>query len=289
MNNFNKEIQFKISLFINGERGYEVFKFLVKKKIVIKKIFLSKKFLNKSIIKEVNKFNIPTQIIVSLKKDNIKKILKKMDLAIICGFPYIFPKDLLKLPTYGMINCHAGKLPKYRGGSPLNWQIINREKYIGLSVIKMSRGIDEGKIINEIKFLNKNYNILEAKKITNSSFPRLVLKSISDLKKKKKLKTQNNKNAKYWKQRTKNDSLFLPKITSPIKVLAMIKALNKPIPGPYFIEGKKKITRIKAITLKKKIKPGLTKYNKKSIILGCKDGSLKLISFKIKYDEKKNY
>jgi methionyl-tRNA formyltransferase len=289
MNNFNKEIQFKISLFINGERGHELIKFLVKKKIVIKKIFLSKKFLNKSIIKRVNKFNIPTQIIGSLKKNNIKKILKKMDLAIICGFPYIFPKDLLKLPKYGMINCHAGKLPKYRGGSPLNWQIINREKYIGLSVIKMSRGIDEGKIINEIKFLNKNYNILEAHKITNSLFPKLVLKSISDLIKNKKLKTQNNKNAKYWKQRTKNDSLFLPKITSPLKVLAMIKALNKPYPSPYFIDGKKKITIMKAITLKKKIKPGLTKYNKKSIILGCKDGSLKLISFKIKYDEKKNY
>ena len=34
MNNFNKEIQFKISLFINGERGHELIKFLVKKKII---------------------------------------------------------------------------------------------------------------------------------------------------------------------------------------------------------------------------------------------------------------
>ena len=32
MNNFNKEIQFKISLFINGDRGYELTKFLKKKK-----------------------------------------------------------------------------------------------------------------------------------------------------------------------------------------------------------------------------------------------------------------
>jgi len=30
----------------------------------------------------------------------------------------------------GTLNLHAGKLPQYRGGSPLNWQIINGEKNI---------------------------------------------------------------------------------------------------------------------------------------------------------------
>ena len=47
MNNFNKEIQFKVSLFINGDRGYELTKFLEKNKIKICKIYLSKKFLKK--------------------------------------------------------------------------------------------------------------------------------------------------------------------------------------------------------------------------------------------------
>jgi methionyl-tRNA formyltransferase len=285
MNNFNKEIQFKISLFINGDRGYELTKFFKKKKIEINKIFLSKKFLNKSILKKIRKFNIPTQIITNLRKANIKNNLKKIDLGIICGFPYIFPKDFLNLPKYGMINCHAGKLPKYRGGSPLNWQLINREKYIGLSVIKVSKGIDEGKIINEKKFLNKNYDILKVHKIANTIFPNLVLKTIDDLKKNKKLKSQNKKHAKYWKQRTEKDSLFLPKNTSVLKALAMIKALKKPYPYPYFIDNKYKIIVIKAKIFKKKIKPGIVKYNKKSIILGCKDSSLKLTSFKIKNEK----
>lgn len=39
MNNFNKEIPFKISLFINGDRGYELTKFLRKKKLKLKKFF----------------------------------------------------------------------------------------------------------------------------------------------------------------------------------------------------------------------------------------------------------
>lgn len=285
MNNFNKEIQFKISLFINGDRGYELTKFFKKKKIKIDKIFLSKKFLNKSIFKKIKKFNIPTLIIKNLKKTTIKNNLKKIDLGIICGFPYIFPKDFLKLPKYGLINCHAGKLPKYRGGSPLNWQLINREKYIGLSVIKVSKGIDKGKIINEKKFLNKNYDILKVHKIANSIFPNLVLKSIDNLKKNKKLKSQNNKKAKYWKQRTEKDSLFIPKTTSVLKTLAMIRALKEPYPYPFFIDNKRKIIVMKAKIFKKKISPGIVKYNKKSIILGCKDNSLKLTSFRIKHNE----
>ena len=52
------------------------------------------------------------------------------------------------------INLHGGPLPAYRGGSPLNWQIINQEKEIGISIIKIDEGIDTGDIIEE---KNLNY------------------------------------------------------------------------------------------------------------------------------------
>ena len=68
MNNFNKEIHFKISLFMNGERGFELIKFFKNKKIKIDKIFLSKKFLNEKIYERIKKFDIPYQIIRNLKK-----------------------------------------------------------------------------------------------------------------------------------------------------------------------------------------------------------------------------
>ena len=43
---------------------------------------------------------------------------------IIAGFSTIFKKNLIDIPKKGTINLHAGRLPKYRGGSPLNWQIM---------------------------------------------------------------------------------------------------------------------------------------------------------------------
>ncbi len=285
MTNFNEEIKIKTIIFINGERGYELIKFL-KDKIKFNKIYLSKKFLNIKSLNKIIKFKIPYQIIDSIKKKIIIKSLNKVDLAIVCGFPYIFPNEFLKIPKYGIINCHAGRLPEYRGGSPLNWQIINQEKYIGISVIKMSSKIDEGKIINKTKFLNNNYNITKVHKKVNSIFPNLVFTSIKDLKNNKKLKNQNKNNAKYWRQRTSEDSLILPKKLKISKILAMIKALQDPYPKVYFLDKNNSVNIEKAIKYKKKIKPGYIKYNKKSIILGCKDHGLKIIKFKVKKNEK---
>ena len=97
MNNFNKEIQFKVSLFINGDRGYELTKFLEKNKIKICKIYLSKKFLNKSIFKKIRKFNIPTQIISSLKKKKYKRKSKKNRFRNNLWFSLYISKKFFKL------------------------------------------------------------------------------------------------------------------------------------------------------------------------------------------------
>ena len=68
----------------------------------------------------------------------VVKALKDTDIALSCGFPLLFKRSILKLPRRGFLNCHAGLLPKYRGGSPLNWQMINGEKKFGISVIKLN-------------------------------------------------------------------------------------------------------------------------------------------------------
>ena len=142
----------RISLFFNNYRGVKILNYLLKKKLNINRIFLTKKLLNKKIINEIKKTKITFNLINNLKSKRIDKHLKyKTDLSIICGFPHIFNKKLINLCSYGMLNCHAGKLPQYRGGSPLNWQMINGEKYIGISVIKINKGIDTGDIVGEKK------------------------------------------------------------------------------------------------------------------------------------------
>src|SRR5512145_2526391 len=46
----------------------------------------------------------------------------KPRVAVIAGFSAILKKPVYAAPEFGTINLHAGALPQYRGGSPLNWQ-----------------------------------------------------------------------------------------------------------------------------------------------------------------------
>tara|TARA_Y100001970_G_scaffold294060_1_gene446383 strand:- start:7647 stop:8555 length:909 start_codon:yes stop_codon:yes gene_type:complete len=76
------------------------------------------------------------------------------DLFVSMSFDQIFKKKIINLPRFKTINCHAGKLPYYRGRNVLNWVLINGEKEFGITVHYIDEGIDTGDII-----LQKTYPI----------------------------------------------------------------------------------------------------------------------------------
>ena len=69
------------------------------------------------------------------------------DLFVSMSFDQILRVPLYSLPRLGTINCHAGKLPFYRGRNVLNWALINDEKEFGITVHFIDDGVDTGDII----------------------------------------------------------------------------------------------------------------------------------------------
>ena len=69
------------------------------------------------------------------------------DLFVSMSFNQKFRKNIIQTPPLGTINCHAGKLPFYRGRNILNWALINDEKEFGITVHHVDEGIDTGDII----------------------------------------------------------------------------------------------------------------------------------------------
>lgn len=261
-----------VIFFFNGLRGYKIYKYLKKNKIVnYTKVFLAKKNLIPSLKSLKN-----GKIIKSLDDPEVINYLKKFDLAISGGFPYIFKERHIKLIKYGIINCHAGILPKYRGGSPLNWQIINNEKYFGISTLLVNDKIDGGDIICEKKFLLKKiYKILDLHKIVNKEFPFLVEKSIFKLINKKKLKKQKNTKS-YFKQRSYEDSFLDFKNKKYIEIFNFVRALQKPYPKPYFFFQNKKVLISKIKKIKLKLKPGEIIKKNKYHLIGCKNSNIQV-------------
>ncbi|NER93877.1 MAG: methionyl-tRNA formyltransferase [Symploca sp. SIO1B1] len=73
------------------------------------------------------------------------------DIFVSMSFDQILKKGILQLPKLGVINCHAGALPFYRGRNILNWALINDESEYGVTVHFLDEGIDTGDIILQKK------------------------------------------------------------------------------------------------------------------------------------------
>jgi methionyl-tRNA formyltransferase len=71
------------------------------------------------------------------------------ELFVSMSFNQIFKRALINLPPLKTINCHAGKLPFYRGRNILNWALINDEIEFGITVHYLDEGIDTGDIISQ--------------------------------------------------------------------------------------------------------------------------------------------
>ena len=274
-------MKIKIAIFFNNNRGLSTLNYLIKKKKYIIDIYLSKKNLNSKILKKIKKkFLIIKKINLSIIS-KIKK--KKYDILIVAGWPLIFPQSLIKASKFGTINMHAGKLPNYRGGSPLNWQIIEGKKNIFISIIKMTKKIDTGPVYDSKKILlNSKENIKDLHDKVNKIYPHMVENTIQKILKKIKPKKQNTRYQRYLKQRSDKDGEIKWSQMTNYQIFNLVRATTIPYPGAfYFFKGKKiRLYKCKIKKLKSILKPGeiIIKSNQKFV--GCKKGCIQIIKEK---------
>lgn len=71
------------------------------------------------------------------------------DLIVVVAYREILPKEILEIPKYKCLNIHPSLLPKYRGPSPIQAAILNREKKTGVTIILMDERMDRGPIVTQ--------------------------------------------------------------------------------------------------------------------------------------------
>ena len=247
--NKKKIFQLDYLIFLNNIRGLNIIKLFSRKKMNFEAVITTKN-LNKKILQDLKKLKVK-YIIVNNCKNLKKNLKKKYDVFIVAGFPHIFNQETLDLPIFGSINLHAGPLPKYRGGSPLNWQIINNENKIGISIIKLNKKIDGGKILIKKYFdLKKNQNILNAHKKVNILFKKNIFDSIHNLLNHKYIKKVGKEN--YFRQRNKKDSEVKLKEMTATNVINLARSQFPLYTPPFIIVNNKKIIFKKAYFEKNK-------------------------------------
>ncbi len=69
------------------------------------------------------------------------------DIFIVAGYGKILPSEMLAIPISGTLNVHPSLLPKYRGPSPIESQILADAKEVGVSIILLDEETDHGPIL----------------------------------------------------------------------------------------------------------------------------------------------
>jgi methionyl-tRNA formyltransferase len=67
-------------------------------------------------------------------------------LFVVAAYGLILPQWLLDWPEAAAVNVHASLLPRWRGASPIQQAILAGDAETGVSLMRMTRGLDEGPV-----------------------------------------------------------------------------------------------------------------------------------------------
>ena len=168
--------------------------------------------INKSPIQSISEtLNIEYRTPKTLKDNNEEyKFLKDLnaDLAIVCAYGQIIPKNFLNLTRKGFVNIHASILPSWRGAAPIQRSIMNLDSETGISIMKINEELDSGPVSNIYKIkIDQNQNAQEISEKLSALAAEKILDNVDDiLEDKAKFIDQDHSKATYAKKIDKQES-----------------------------------------------------------------------------------
>lgn len=183
-----------------------------------------------------------------------KTLLKKLnpDVFLFYGWSWKIPEEI-----YSVFPClilHTSPLPKYRGGSPLQHQILRGETMSAISIFQATEGIDEGPIYGQIAFSldGSIEDIFKRIVKVGTRETKLVLEGLAS--KTLKPKAQDESRVTYFRRRKPNESELSVKdfqTKTAVELYNFIRSLGGPYPTAYIRckDGKKLF--IKTVSLSK--------------------------------------
>ena len=197
-----------------------------------------------SVLSLADKYNLKSINPANPNDVEIENLLKafKADLFVLGGYGYIVKQNIIDIPKIMCINLHAGKLPQYRGSSPLNWALINEEPTFTLSIIKVDAGVDTGDIVIERTFgISINDTIQDLHNTANEQFSLMLLEVVKQIEDNSYvLAPQDNSQKSYYPLRFPDDGFILWDMFTTRQVHNYIRALTEPYPCAFtYFEGRR--------------------------------------------------
>ena len=233
--------------------------------------------------------NIPYKYIDDINsQENIKWIKDKNPDIIFCfGWSSLIKKELLELPSMGIVGYHPAALPQNRGRHPLIWAMVLGLKKSASTFFFMEEGADDGDILSQKKFdilyeddaqslYDKVINIALSQ--IEEFIPQLQNNSYTKI-------TQNHNLSNIWRKRSFQDGIIDFRMTTN-SIYNLVRGLSKPYVGASIIykEQEIKIWKVEEITFEiDNIEYGkVLDILDNDILVKCSNGAIKIIDHEFK-------
>jgi methionyl-tRNA formyltransferase len=165
------------------------------------------------------------------------------DIFIVAAYGKILPQELLSIPRRGTLNVHASLLPKFRGASPIQAQILADTRGTGVTIMLIDEEMDHGPIIAQASIdLEEPIDVQTLTDLMAHEGGKLLAEVIPDwVAGKIHAVEQDHAQASYTKKVEKGDGLLRDSDTPREKYLKYLA--YTPWPGAYFFadRGGKKV------------------------------------------------
>ena len=234
-----------------------------------------------------NKINFKSPININSKE--AFKFFQELspDIVVVVAYGQIIPKSFLSTARFGFINLHASLLPKWRGAAPIQRAIMNGDKKIGISIMKVEEKLDSGPVLLSKELtLDKNAIHGEVEKKLSIMGADLLIESLKKIQAgSSQFIEQNHSEATYAKKIDKKETKINWNLDAN-KVLAHIHGLS-PSPGSWFEYEKERFKILKAKVSTDRGKPSLVLD--KNLTIGCKTDSIQILELQRQGKNKQTY
>ena len=233
--------------------------------------------------------NLPILTPAKLKDGEFLNAFKNFqcEFNFLTAYGKIVPPEVLNLGGKGFINLHPSLLPKYRGASPIQTAILNREQETGVSLFLMDKGVDDGPLLSQEKIIiekDDDYVSLSSKlavlgaKLALETLPQWIEGICTP-------KPQNELSVTFTRKFVALDGQINWETEETAIILSKIKALQiEPGVHSHFQEKNNEILLVKFLhgqmgsTKSLSVKPGTIIKNDQELEIATIDGSIKIIN-----------
>jgi methionyl-tRNA formyltransferase len=207
------------------------------------------KIYNHANIKKIaDQHSIPT-IMIDRKITDLYEQIKRIspDLILALGWYFMIPKKISDLASFGCVGIHASLLPKYAGGAPLVWAMINGEKISGVSLFYLDKEVDTGDIIDRERFIiEDDDNIASVYRKATEASKKILLRRLPEIEEGRAPRIpQDLSQRTEYPQRSPEDGK-IDWSRSAEEIRNFIRAQSRPYPGAFSYIGTDKVSVLEA-------------------------------------------